>query len=210
MQINIRKKAAFFDVDGTIISTKSLISFAQYLEKTDTQEIKLHSMSLFLEKLYVKFDEQVPRYELNRHYFSIYKGLSKSAIERAAKKWFLGMEQTNKFYIQKSISEMMRLKIEGYTIVLVTGSFLPLLQPLNERFEIDDILNTTLECIDDNYTGELIGNPCIGENKRARILQYALENNVDLANSWAFGDDESDLPMLQSVGNGVKVESDVA
>ncbi|MDO6423712.1 HAD family hydrolase [Saccharophagus degradans] len=199
-------KAAFFDVDGTIISTKSMVSFARYLELNTSDAINVTALSLFLKRLYAKLSTDEARADLNRHYFSIFKGVSQAEVEKAAEEWYAEMEQAGDFYIASTVAEIKRLQAEGYRIVLVTGSFAPLLSPLIKRFNIDAALHTTPEAINGVYTGEVIGSPCIGETKRTRILRYALDNNIDLAASWAFGDDDSDLPMLKLVGNGVRID----
>lgn len=206
---NPKKRAAFFDVDDTIISVKSLVSFVQYLNDNKNHEIKLPSISVFLKNIYDGLKNGTSRAELNRYYFSIYKGISKSVVERAAYDWFIEKEKDKGFYIESTINEMQRLKKEGHVIVLVTGSFFPLLSPLTERLNIDDIIHTTPEVIGERYTGELIGTPCIGESKRIKVLEYAIKHNINLQNSWAFGDDDSDLPMLKTVGNGVRIAQSV-
>jgi HAD superfamily hydrolase (TIGR01490 family) len=210
MQINSAGKVAFFDVDGTIISIKSLVSFAQYLAQNNDQDIQLPAISIFLHNIVTKLRSDCPRLELNRHYFSMYKDLPLTLVARAANKWFAEVEEKDGFYIKESVDEIKRLKNEGYFIVLVTGSFLPLLLGLKERLGVDDIICTIPEAIDGIYTGELIGNPCIGEYKRKNIFAYAIENNIDLVNSYAFGDDDSDVHMLQAVGHGVKISQTAA
>ncbi|NTS75310.1 HAD-IB family hydrolase [Catenovulum sp. SM1970] len=206
MLLNIKKRAAFFDVDDTLISVKSLVSFVQYLNDNNSKDIDLPSMSVFLKNLYNGLNNGTPRSELNRYYFSIYKGISTDVVEQAAYNWFVEQEKNDNFYIESSINELQRLAKEGYQIVLVTGSFMPLLKPLQERLPINHIIHTTPEIINNHYTGELIGAPCIGSIKRTKVLEFALKHNIDLKNSWAFGDDDSDIPMLQTVGHGIRVE----
>lgn len=201
------EKAAFFDVDGTIISTKSLISFAHYLTSQGEGDLKIPSMPIFLSVLSKKYNLDIPRHELNRYYFSIYKGIEKKLVDEAAQSWFHTSEQVDGFYIQSSLNEIKRFKSKGYKVVLVSGSFLPLLLPMKEKIGFDDILCTIPECVNGKYTGELIGTPCIGSNKKDAILKYAIYNNIDLKDCWAFGDDDSDIPMLNTVGNGVRVSA---
>ncbi|PPG33874.1 hypothetical protein C5E10_08720 [Pseudoclavibacter sp. RFBG4] len=47
----------------------------------------------------------------------------------------------------------------------------------------------------------------IGENKAYAILEYCVRNGVDPADCIAFGDHESDLPMLEAVGGGFWVRT---
>lgn len=203
--LDTKKRAAFFDVDGTLISVKSLISFARYLENHPGLSASITSLPLFNQSLTEKLRSNVARTELNRHYFSLYRGLSEQVISEYAKKWFSQVEVEHDFYIEGTLKSLQELQSDGVMIVLVSGSFFPLLQRLIERFEIDDVICTTPEVVDNIYTGELVGAPCIGETKRVQVLKYALEHHIDLENSWAFGDDDSDEPMLETVGNGVRV-----
>ena len=47
-----------------------------------------------------------------------------------------------------------------------------------------------------------------GEGKVQAIQEFAAENDIDLAGSWAYSDSVSDLPMLSAVGNPVCVNPD--
>lgn len=201
-------KAAFFDVDGTIISTKSLVSFARFLAAGGSAELRITAMDAFLSKLGKHYRSGLPRSDLNRFYFGMLRGLELAAIERAARQWYAGLAQEVGFYIPNALQDLDFFKSRGYRIVLVSGSFAPLLTPLRERVPYDDMLCTTPEYVDGRYTGELIGKPCIGTTKRDAVLKYALRHRISLQDSWAFGDDDSDLPMLDAVGNGVRTDTD--
>ncbi|WNO10707.1 HAD-IB family hydrolase [Teredinibacter sp. KSP-S5-2] len=205
--MSTKLRAAFFDVDGTLISIKSLISFARYLEGHVPESNKVCSLTLFNDQLIDKLRNDVARDDLNRHYFSLYKQFTIAQIRELAKNWFDEVESDDDFYIAETLQELIRLKDEGYRVVFVTGSFQPLVQEMVEKFSVDHVLCTTPEIVDDTYTGELIGQPCIGETKRTKMLRYAIEHDIDLENSWAFCDDDTDIPMLQTVGNGVRINA---
>jgi len=69
------------------------------------------------------------------------------------------------------------------------------------RYEVD---------ADGRYTGELDGPFVYGEGKVEAMRRYAEEHDIDLAESWAYSDSASDLPMLRAVGNPVVVNPDPA
>lgn len=202
-----QRRAAFFDVDGTLIFTKSLVSFVQFMQQQQIAEIHPSKLAFFIQHIRSQLLANAPRDNLNREYFSIYKGLSVSRIEELARRWFNAMEAEGKFYILDTIAQLRKLKVQGYRIVLVTGSFQPLLEGLRETFGVDDLLCTLPEAVQGVYTGELIGNPCIGEQKRKAVIQYALTHELDLAACYAFGDDITDNYMLDIVGCGVRVDA---
>jgi len=58
------------------------------------------------------------------------------------------------------------------------------------------------------FTGELSGAFMYGEGKVEAMRRYAADHEIDLAQSWAYSDSASDLPMLRAVGNPVVVNPD--
>jgi len=59
-----------------------------------------------------------------------------------------------------------------------------------------------------NFTGELDGPFMYGKGKLEGIRRFAEAHEIDLAESWAYSDSASDLPMLRAVGNAVVVNPD--
>jgi phosphoserine phosphatase len=57
-------------------------------------------------------------------------------------------------------------------------------------------------------TGELDGPFMYGEGKVEAMRRYAADHEIDLAESWAYSDSASDLPMLRAVGKPVAVNPD--
>jgi phosphoserine phosphatase len=70
---------------------------------------------------------------------------------------------------------------------------------IGTRYEVD---------ADGNYTGLMTGGLTYGEGKVEPIRAFAAEHDIDLAESWAYSDSASDLPMLRLVGNPVAVNPD--
>ena len=60
------------------------------------------------------------------------------------------------------------------------------------------------------FTGELDGPFMYGEGKVEAMRRYAEDHDLDLAESFAYSDSASDLPMLRAVGNAVVVNPDEA
>jgi fatty acyl-CoA reductase len=96
----------------------------------------------------------------------------------------------------------------GHRTLLITGAIRPLTRPLAPLF--DEIVAVDL-AVDDRgrATGFLAGPPVVGEGRAAWLAHYARSGGYDLDRSYAYGDDHSDLPMLQAVGQPVAVNPDV-
>jgi HAD superfamily hydrolase (TIGR01490 family) len=62
----------------------------------------------------------------------------------------------------------------------------------------------------DRMTGELEGPFMYGAGKEEAVRRFAAEHDIDLAESYAYSDSASDLPMLHAVGYPVAVNPDPA
>ncbi len=96
----------------------------------------------------------------------------------------------------------------GHPTVLITGAIRPLTRPLAPLF--DEIVAAELG-VDDRgiCTGYLDTSPLTGESRAAWIQEWARRNDIDLTKSYAYADSHSDLPMLAAVGRPVAVRPDV-
>ena len=72
----------------------------------------------------------------------------------------------------------------------------------------DGAIGTRSEIVDGSYTGRLDGPFTYREGKATAIRELAEREGYDLAESWAYSDSESDLPMLRAVGHPVVVNPD--
>jgi phosphoserine phosphatase len=76
-----------------------------------------------------------------------------------------------------------------------------------EDLEFDYLLCTDLEIGPDGLmTGKPKGLVCVDQNKKKLTLKLAENIGLDLANSFAYGDHHSDLPLLETVGQPYVVE----
>ncbi|MCY4045095.1 MAG: HAD-IB family hydrolase [Cellvibrionales bacterium] len=200
----VEEKAAFFDVDNTLINTKSLLSFLDFMIEKDHKNInKYEAFKINLKQMFIN---NQPRELINRHYFSVLRGHNVEYIKQLAELWVNEQIENKYFFNYELLGRVERFKKDNLRIVLVTGSFEAILEPLNRYLKADDILCSEPEIIDGIYSGELTGAACIGEGKRQAVLKYALMHNICIEESWAFGDDDTDIPMLETVGHGVRVE----
>lgn len=90
---------------------------------------------------------------------------------------------------------------QGHRVVLLTGSLEVLVRPLADVLGIETVLSTHLEQQDGVYTGRWTPPHPYAEGKRMLLEQFARENGVDLARSYAYGDSLADRPMLSAVGH---------
>jgi phosphoserine phosphatase len=98
----------------------------------------------------------------------------------------------------------------GRPAYIVTAASQELADGLARALVFDGGIGTRSEIRDGVYTGRPIGPFTYREGKAEAIRQLAAEEGIDLAESFAYSDSESDLPMLRAVGHPVAVNPDRA
>ncbi len=97
---------------------------------------------------------------------------------------------------------------EGRPCFIATAASEPAADILARALAMDGALGTRWEMSDGEYTGRLDGPFAYGEGKAQALRRFAAERDIDLAQSWAYTDAVSDLPMLEAVGHPVAVNPD--
>ena len=99
-------------------------------------------------------------------------------------------------------------KQAGRKTVIVSSSPIETVEPLGEHLGVDDVIATRARLdAQGRYTGELEFY-AYGPHKADAIREMAVAEGIDLANSYAYSDSITDLPMLELVGNPVAVNPD--
>jgi HAD superfamily hydrolase (TIGR01490 family) len=97
----------------------------------------------------------------------------------------------------------------GRPVYIATASTQDSAEMIAHVLGFDGAVGSVLEVDDDGaYTGRFDGPMAYREGKAARLREVAEREGIDLAQSWAYSDSESDLPMLRAVGHPVAVNPD--
>jgi phosphoserine phosphatase len=95
----------------------------------------------------------------------------------------------------------------GRDVVLVSASGEEMVRPIGESLGISDILATRMAVVDGKYSGEVEFYNA-GPNKLHAVQQLAAERGYSLAESYAYSDSVSDIPLLEAVGHPTAVNPD--
>lgn len=195
--------AAFFDVDDTLITVKSMFDFFEYLsEKKQLTLLKFKFEQTFKQAR----ANDWPREALNSLYYQFLSGMKMSELIVLGECWFDDNVLTKGKFISKTIKCLRKHQSRGEKIIFVSGSMLPLLNPIARYFQVDGILCVQpIVDVQGFLTGKIKGIQTIGEGKAKAIRKFALKEKIDLSMSYGYGDDISDLNMLSCVGNPVYV-----
>lgn len=202
----INQYCAFFDVDGTLINTRSMFNFLDFF--AERQGNGDHEFRDYYHKLHTLLRSGASRTDINRFYYSFLKGIPVDHIAALGQEWFAVAGGLTGFYNGSMLALMDDHKKNGAHLVLVTGAFMQIVEPLIRELGVDAALCTVPKVSGGIFTGEVHGQPCIGEGKVAAIRDFARDNNIDLERCVAYGDDESDLPMIAAVGSGELIQPD--
>ena len=89
---------------------------------------------------------------------------------------------------------------KGHFVSLVSGGFTNVLQPIVDELKIDFYKANTLEVIDGQLTGKIVGAIVDRAAKAQTLRDFAQQCSVELANTVAIGDGANDLDMMQIAG----------
>jgi HAD superfamily hydrolase (TIGR01490 family) len=192
-------KAAFYDLDGTLLSC-NLITMHAYYARNDRSILKStyqFTKVLLSVPLYFGLD-LYSRKKFNIFSFRAYHGMHRDRLIGLADDLFESTLKPSIFPQAQALIETTREL--GYRNVLVTGTLDFQVRPIALHFGIDEVICNRLEFKNHIATGSAL-EPLIAEKEKARaIREYAAEEGIDLAESCAFSDSSADRPMLSAVG----------
>jgi HAD superfamily hydrolase (TIGR01490 family) len=96
----------------------------------------------------------------------------------------------------------------GRPVYIVTAASQELAEVLAHVLVLDGGLGMRSEVRDGVYTGKAAGPFTYREGKAEAIRELAAREGIDLTESFAYSDSESDLPMMRAVGHPVAVNPD--
>jgi alcohol-forming fatty acyl-CoA reductase len=137
-----------------------------------------------------------------RFFYRRYDGAPVRQIDEDAAELFSQLILTKSFPAAiRRVREHRRL---GHRTVLITGALSFVVEPLRPLF--DEIIAAEMAVKPDGtYAGELIDVPPTGETRAQMLVDYCEAEGLSIAESVAYADSTSDLPMLEAVGFPVAV-----
>lgn len=189
---------AFFDVDDTLISVKSMLSFQDFwYERFSEHQAKERYYMDLRQHMHENASWEV----LNRLYYQHFAGRRVVDVEQCGEAWFTHMEENHPdLFHAVPLAELKRHQDEGRDVIFVSGSFPAILKPVARVTRVKHILSTSMEVENECYTGRILTPQTIGAGKAEAIKIFLASVNGVAEHCYAYGDDISDLPMLQSVG----------
>ncbi|MGH2838086.1 MAG: HAD family hydrolase [Thermoleophilaceae bacterium] len=199
---------AFFDLDKTLIEGSSAIHFGRAAYRHGLMTRKQLARDLWANiQFRLKGSTDAGSEALRRRILEAIAGTRVRDLERLGHEVLAGV-------LPRVYPEVLREAYEhqdaGRRVFIVTAASQEMAEMMAYVLRFDGGIGTRSEVRDGVYTGEPLGPFTYREGKAVAIRERAAEEGIDLAESYAYSDSESDLPMLRAVGHPVAVNPDAA
>ncbi len=197
----MKKVAAFFDIDGTLYR-ETLIT--ELFKKFVTHElVAKNKWTDEVRPVFMKWDRRIGDYDSYlQKIVEIFKettlGLSKEHVEHIAR--LVIMQKGDRVY-QFTRKQIKYHKEQNHLVIAISGSANELVKEMAKKHGFDDYQGTIYKT-DENglYTGEII--PMWDSiSKDKQVSKLVEQYDLDLSQSYAYGDTSGDFLMLKRVGH---------
>src|SRR3954463_3499141 len=203
-----QRGAAFFDLDKTLMEGSSALHFARASYKAGQLSKRQMASDVWANvrfRLQGSTDQATD--ELRKRVYEAIGGRRVIDLARLTPEILAGI--LPRIYPQM-LDVAWRHQDGGRPVYIVTAASQEIAELLATVLVFDGGIGARSEVRDGVYTGRPEGPFTYREGKAQAIRQVAERDGLDLQESWAYSDSESDLPMLRAVGHPVAVNPDAA
>jgi HAD superfamily hydrolase (TIGR01490 family) len=203
-----RKRAAFFDVDNTLIRGSTIYFLGRgmyqrgYFTKKDISRFVLANLRFRLTGKENK--EEIQRFQDAATDFI--GGHNVKDIQAIAEEIY--DEFVSPAMWQGTIDIAKSHIADGVDVYLVTAAPEDMATLIAKRLGLTGALGSKAEIENEHYTGKMNGPLLHGREKAIAIRELADEKGLDLTQCYAYSDSNNDLPLLQCVGNPSVINPD--
>lgn len=196
-------KAAVFDLEGTLTTGETWRGVGRFLKARGMGGAYDRFFALHLPGALLAKARVIPkRWYQNiwmKNLAGLLAGMDGEALSEMAR-WVVAHELWP-HRREQVVAELLRLRDEGYRIVLASGTYQPVLEAFAERLGPGvEALGTALEMRGERATGRLGGPMNVDQVKAERV-----QSHLGGAPALAFGDTPADLPLLMLAEHAVVV-----
>lgn len=198
--------AAFFDLDKTVITKSSALAFGRPFFR-DGLITRRDVIKAAYAQLVFKIggaDEQ----QMARIRDQIAKLCTGWSVEQVSQIVNETLHELIHPYIYAEAAALIEEHLAaGRDVILVSASGDEIVRPIGELLGATDVIATRMVVRDGRYTGE-VAFYAAGEQKVEGARELAETRGYDLAESYAYSDSVTDVPLLSAVGHPTAVNPD--
>lgn len=193
-------RAAFFDLDRTLIPGSSLFLMARGAYERDMFRVRDLMRFGWGQLMFRLRGETVSNMEKTR---AGTLGFVTGHKAEELMEW--GREIANERVLPRVYQDIVQVidghRDRGDLTFLVTAAPIELADTIAEALGMEGAIATISEIDEEgHYTGRLVGPPMHGPEKAKAVAEMAAERGIELAECAAYSDSINDLPLLESVG----------
>ena len=200
--------AAFYDLDGTLVKTNLVHTFAFYArnEQGIAKSVLRTAQTVIGIPIFAAAD-LYSRKVFNDIFYKWYRGQSEDRLRFLAEDLF---EEVICPAIYPGTMELLeKSRHMGLRQVVVTGALDITVAPLLRHMGITEYVANRLEFVDGRATGRLKPPVMASATKASWIRNYSEREGLSLNDCYAYADSMSDLPMLSVVGHPTATNPDL-
>ena len=200
-------KIAFYDLDGTLVSSNIVTRYAFLVRHLPSRLQALWKSVKLLASVpaYLALDH-VSRQMFNEVFFREYRGMELDWLSKLSRELFEEVVRPSLHPGAQKLLEQDRA--QGFRLVLVTGELDFALGPLVNHLGLDALICNRLVFENGAATGEVV-RPLIAEEAKVHAMsKLCNELRAPIAVCKGYSDSFSDTPMLEAVGNPAAVNPD--
>lgn len=200
--------AAFYDLDGTLLSTNLVHTFGFYARNDQgiLRSLRRTAATLLGIPLFLAAD-LYSRKVFNDLFFKWYRNQSEDRLRFLSQDLFEEVIEPSIYPGTRELLEKSRSL--GLRQVVVTGALDISILPLLHHLGIEEYVANRLEFVDGVATGRLIPPVMASATKASWIRTYAEREKISLSDCFCYADSMSDLPMLSMVGHPTATNPDL-
>jgi HAD superfamily hydrolase (TIGR01490 family) len=198
------KRAAFFDMDNTLLRVETGMSWVRFLYKRGELSPRMFAKAIYWSTLY-----KLAVLDMDAVFTKLIADLEgdlESEMIAKCEIWY--RDHVAPEVAPAALVAVERHRQAGDLIVLATGSTQYAARPVAHGVGIEHVLSSRLEV---GASGTFTGKPaalCFGQHKVTLAERWAAEHGVDLRASSFYSDSFNDLPMLERVGTAIAINPD--
>jgi len=200
-------EAAFFDLDKTVIAKASMVAFGPPLYRAGMISRWLVARALWSQFVFQRMgaDEERMR-KFRESALRITRGWDQAHISAIVRETLT--EIIDPIVYDEALDLIREHQAAGRRVYLISASPEEIVAPLARYLGVDDAIASRAKLDDEGrYTGE-VEFYSYGPFKAEAMRHAAAMYGIDLAESYAYSDSATDIPMLEAVGHPVAVNPD--
>jgi HAD superfamily hydrolase (TIGR01490 family) len=193
--------AAFFDLDKTVLAKSSSLAFAKPFYQGGLIGRADVMRSAYAQFVYLMSGATHDQMEAMRGYLSaMVTDWDVAKVQRIVSETLDSIVEP--IIYEEAVALIREHQRLGRDVIIISSSGNEVVEPIGERLGVDLAIGTQMVVQDGRYTGEILFY-AYGQHKAEAMEQLAQERGYDLADSYAYTDSVTDLPMLEVVGHPV-------